>query len=224
MMDLKEIDFKKDKLSIENFFDEKLKFVDVCKKDNVCNYIFPKTYSQSANYNEDLNEYIGTKKNIIYIGAKFGLEVMLLGKPDTNFIYCFEPLYFNYVILKQNQIMNKLTNVIPYQAFVGDKNEYEVYHRTDDEHLNLLGFNDEIPIVKLDDYEFQDVGLIYIDQSQVKMMESCLKGSLETIKEHNPEIIIDSNLDQPKHILKKLGYKDIGLEYNQKGGRYIKSR
>ena len=56
------------------------------------------------------------------------------------------------------------------------------------------------------------------------MMESCLKGSLETIKEHNPEIIIDSNLDQPKHILKKLGYKDIGLEYNQKGGRYIKSR
>ena len=223
MMDLKEIDFKKDKLSIENYFDEKLKFVDVCIKDNVCNYIFPKTYSHSANYNEDLNEFIGTKKNIIYIGAKFGLEVMLLGKPDTNFIYCFEPLYFNYVLLKQNQIMNKLTNVIPYQAFVGDKNEYEIYHRTDDEHLNLLGFNDEIPIVKLDDYEFQDVGLIYIDQSQVKMMESCLNGSLETIKEHNPEIIIDSNLDQPKHILKKLGYKDIGLEYNQKGGRYIKN-
>ena len=219
MMDLKEIDFKKDKLSIENYFDEKLKFVDVCKKDNVCNYIFPKTYSQSANYNEDLNEFIGTKKNIIYIGAKFGLEVMLLGKPDTNFIYCFEPLYFNYVILKQNQIMNKLTNVIPYQAFVGDKNEYEVYYRTDDEHLNLLGFNDE----KLDDYEFQDIGLIYIDQSQVKMMENCLNGSLETIKEHNPEIIIDSNLDQPKNILKKLGYKDIGLQYNQKGGRYIKN-
>ena len=87
MMDLKEIDFKKDKLSIENYFDDKLKFVDGCKKDNVCNYIFPKTYSQSANYNEDLNEYIGTKKNIIYIGAKFALEVMLLGKPDTNLKY-----------------------------------------------------------------------------------------------------------------------------------------
>ena len=56
-----------------HYFDEKLKFVDVCKKDNVCNYIFPKTYSQSANYNEDLNEYIGTKKNIIYADEIFFL-------------------------------------------------------------------------------------------------------------------------------------------------------
>ena len=222
-MDLKEIDFKKDKISIENYFDEKLKFIDICKKDNVCNYIFPQTYSATHNYNEDLDEFIGFKKNVIYIGAKFGMEVMLMAKPYTNFINCFEPLYFNYVLLKQNQIMNKLTNVIPYQAFVGDTNEYQIYHSTEDEHLSKLGFNDEIPIVKLDDYEFQDVGLIYIDQSQVRMMESCLNGSLETIKQHNPEIIIDSNLDQPKHILKKLGYKDVGLEYNQKGGRYIKN-
>jgi hypothetical protein len=223
-MDLKEIDFKKDKISIENYFEEKLKFIDVCYKDNLCNYIFPKTYSQSANYNEDLNEFIGTKKNIIYIGAKFGLEVMMLAKPDTNFIYTFEPLYFNYVLLKQNQIMNKLTNVITYQAFVGDKNEYERYHSTEDEHLSLLGFNDEIPIVRLDDYEFQDVGLIYFDQSQLKMIEKGLNGAIETIKEHNPEIIIDSNLDQTNHILKKLGYKDVGLEYNQRGGRFIKNK
>ena len=55
------------------------------------------------------------------------------------------------------------------------------------------------------------------------MIESGLNGAKETIKEHNPEIIIDSNLDQPKHILKKLGYKDVGLEYNQRGGRYIKN-
>jgi FkbM family methyltransferase len=224
MKDLKEIDFKKDKLSIENYFDERLKFVDVCKKDNVCNYIFPKTYSQSANYNEDLNEFIGTKKNIIYIGAKFGLEVMMLAKPDTNFIYCFEPLYFNYSILKQNQIMNKLTNVIPYQAFVGDENTFELYHSTEDTHLGLLGFNDEIPVIKLDDYEFQDVGLIYIDQSQLRFIEKALKGAKETILEHNPEIIIDSNLDQPKAFLKKLGYKDVGLEYNQRGGRFIKNK
>lgn len=222
-MDLKKIDLEKDKISIENYFNEKLKYVDVSKKDYLCNYIFPNTYSQKANYNEDLNEFIGSKKNIIYIGAKFGLEVMMLAKPDTNFIYTFEPLYFNYVILKQNQIMNKLTNVITYQAFVGDKNEFERYYSTEDEHLNLLGFNDEIPIIRLDDYEFQDVGLIYIDQSQIKMIESGLNGAKETIKEHNPEIIIDSNLDQPKHILKKLGYKDIGLEYNQRGGRYIKN-
>ena len=81
-MDLKEIDFKKDKISIENYFDEKLKFTDICKKDNVCNYIFPQTYSSTHNYNEDLDEFIGFKKNVIYIGAKFGMEVMLMAKPD----------------------------------------------------------------------------------------------------------------------------------------------
>ena len=222
MNDLKEIDFKKDKASIEFYFDEILKFVDICKKDNVCNYIFPKHYKPELNYNEDLNEFIGYKKNIIYIGAVYGLEVMMLAKADTNFIYTFEPLYYNYVLLKQNQIMNKLTNVIPYQAFVGNTNEYKTYFNTEDDHLSKLGFNDEIPIVRLDDYEFEEVGLIYFDNSQSRYIADGLNGSIETIKKHSPDIIIDCNLDQPKHILKKLGYKDIGLEYNQRGGRFKK--
>ncbi len=158
MKDLKEIDFKKDKASIEFYFDEILKFVDICKKDNVCNYIFPRHYKPELNYNEDLNEFIGYKKNIIYIGAVYGLEAIMLSKPDTNFIYCFEPLYYNYVLLKQNQIMNKATNVIPYQAFVGNSNDYKTYFSTEDEHLSKIGFNDDIPIVNVAELDLEERG------------------------------------------------------------------
>ena len=93
---------------------------------------------------------------------------------------------------------------------------------TGDEHLAKLGFNDEIPTIKLDDYEFSEIGLIYIDQSQMRLMEDILKGAIETIEKHSPEIILDSDIDSPKFILKELGYKDIGLTHNQRGGRYIK--
>lgn len=218
MKDLKEINFTEDKEKLEEYFNEKLNFFE----NKECKYIFPKSYKPDRAFNEDLLIYKNKRENIIYIGAKYGLEVFNLAKPDTNFIYCFEPLYYNYQILKQNQLMNKSTNVIPYQSFVGNSNNFVYYHQTEDEHLSKLGFNDEIPTIKLDDYEFSEIGLIYIDQSQMRLMEDILKGAIETIEKHSPEIILDSDIDSPKFILKELGYKDIGLTYNQRGGRYIK--
>ena len=218
MKDLKEINFTEDKEKLEEYFNEKLNFFET----KGSKYIFPKSYKPEKDFNNDLLIYKNKRENIIYIGAKYGLEVFNLAKPDTNFIYCFEPLYYNYQILKQNQLMNKSTNVIPYQSFVGNNNDFVSYHSTGDEHLAKLGFNDEIPTIKLDDYEFSEIGLIYIDQSQMRLMEDILKGAIETIEKHSPEIILDSDIDSPKFILKELGYKDIGLNYNQRGGRYIK--
>ena len=172
MKDLKEINFTEDKEKLEEYFNEKLNFFET----KGSKYIFPKSYKPEKDFNNDLLIYKNKRENIIYIGAKYGLEVFNLAKPDTNFIYCFEPLYYNYQILKQNQLMNKSTNVIPYQS----------------------------------------------DQSQMRLMEDILKGAIETIEKHSPEIILDSDIDSPKFILKELGYKDIGLTYNQRGGRYIK--
>lgn len=226
MTDLQIIDFEKDKIKIEEYFNEKLGiylfYNEINKSSIKYKLMHPQNYKADLNYNEDLNIYFGTEKNIIYVGCVYGLEVISLAQSNKNFIYAFEPLYYNYCLLKQNIIMNKATNVIPYQAFVGNDNCFEVYHNTDDSHLSLLGFNDEIPVLRLDDYDFEDIGLIYFDHSQMKKIDDGLKGSVETIKKHNPEIIIDTNLDSPTRFLQKLGYKDVGLEYNQRGGRFIK--
>jgi FkbM family methyltransferase len=159
---------------------------------------------------EIFKKYYKANSNILDIGGFIGTVSLVLSEiVDKNKkIYVFEPQYYECLIenIKDNQLQDI---IIPYKYGLSNvngfipainidlekKGNYGGQHLTTlhDKPLEMqLVSNDQhtIELKKLDDFEFNEIGLIKLDVEGFELI--VLQGGIETIKNNNyPPIFIE---------------------------------
>lgn len=150
------------------------------------------------------------------VGANVGFFTVIAARlvGEEGCVYAFEPETANFNRLKENIVLNDLTNVMPYQAAVGDRDgETELYINSDNDGGHALwdpgahSFNrlsretvikQSTPLVKLDtvlmtDFETAStVKAIKIDAEGYE--QHVLQGTIETIlQQHIPFVFAEIN-------------------------------
>lgn len=161
---------------------------------------------------ELLNNQQASNGTILDIGANMGTFTLPLANynPQFNFV-CFEPQRMVYYQLCGNIALNKLRNVYVYNKALGELYDtlyIDVPNYDEEENIGAFSLDKEvrehddylckskggkeaIDIVRLDDYEFDNVRLIKIDVEG--MEKDVLMGGLETLRKNNyPPIMFES--------------------------------
>lgn len=132
------------------------------------------------------------KKDVIDAGAANGDTPAIFSR-EYKFrnIYAFEPEKNNYIKLLENIKRFNLTNVIPVNKGVGDKNKkLKITNEEGQSHISAYG-GQEIDCITIDEFVEKNnisVGLIKMD---IEGFESyAIKGAGKTIKEQRPILLI----------------------------------
>jgi len=200
---------------------------------------------EKLSYQYNKIDYVCNKLKIegtecIDIGAHVGLWSMHLVK-RFKFVHCFEPIKEFTEILKYNI---EADNYEIYNVALGEKGRFVdmIVPRsmTGNTHVDdgmrgkeavRLGNSDKgtyvcknIPMISLDEYEFDDIGLIKIDVEGYEL--PILKGAKETLLKHKPIMVVEQKGNEEYYgeekysaynWLKNLGMKRIKVL----GGDYI---
>jgi len=192
------------------------KIINYIKNDNVIgNWIKNGIYWEywMLNY---FKKYYKPNTNMIDLGANIGTSTLLMSEvlSENCKIYSFEPLYNN--ILYKNVIDNQLENKVEvYPYALGNNEETVVFENINYNiginygavsvkkkplsihSLNILDIEDkknyinELQIVPLDLFEFDNVSLMKIDVEHMEV--EVLEGCIDLIQRCKPIIIIESH-------------------------------
>ncbi len=171
-------------------------------------------------YNPDEIEFIlglaakaGRDKTVLDIGANIGVIAQALEHEGFT-VEAFEPQAEVFELLKMN------FKGIAHNVAVGEKARTTVMPRLDYTEVNNFGGiscgtssksrgSVQIPVHKLDDYKYGNVGLIKIDVEGYE--ELVLRGTVETIARCKPILYLEDNREDKRaglhQILTELGYK-----------------
>jgi FkbM family methyltransferase len=214
-------------------------------------WIPEKDYQQKLinNYMNDypiFTKYINREKNILDIGACFGLMSLFFSKETNAEVLSFEPMEYNYKVLKKNT--EKIDNIIIFNCGIGDSNSqnksFNIYKKDENlgqSQLYQKGLNPEIDkqinneekynsikIESLDNIHIENCGFIKLDVEGFEY--PALVGAKKFIKKHKPNIFVEIHswiINEKEHnykdeifnLLKELNYK---LDYTfSKGDEFI---
>lgn len=171
----------------------------------------------------DLN-YI-KNKDIIDAGAFTGDTSLPLSKRTTKNVYAFEPFKESFEILKKNIEDNNITNIIPINKSLGNKNGERLLYLSGDNvqgvtsDSTLRKYDQELKVeettvdkfVKENDLE---VGFITIDVEGAEM--DLLEGAINTIKTQKPILYISiyHKVSDYFDIIPWIANLDLGYEFN----------
>lgn len=173
--------------------------------------------------NEEDKELI-KNKDIIDAGAYTGDSALLLSTLTSKNVYGFEPYKKSYEIMKENIVLNKIDNIIPICAALGDIEKNTKLYIGGYNNLGVT-FNprdieydgeSDAQVLTIDDYVEKnnlDVGFIKIDVEGSE--QELLKGAINTIKTQKPILFISiyhkvEDLFQIKPWIESL---DLGYEF-----------
>jgi len=173
----------------------------------------------------EINDIVKNKGTVLQAGGNCG-------------VYTFEPDTTNMNCLILNTLQSN--NIIKFQACLGDKhgmtaiqNPLEImdtgsiHVKTEkelDERMLVVHSKANVPILKIDDIQFDNLDLIHLDIEGYELY--ALKGGIETIKKYKPVIVLEVcdnghserfsyTKDDLEEFLKSLGYTFIkNLESN----------
>ena len=191
------------------YFLPKYAYRDVIKKEIVKNTIFDEEVFELS------KKFVKPNTAVLDIGANYGQMSILYSKlfSDTV-VYSFEASIFIFNILKKNIELNS-KNIKIFNYVVSDKSgeeylvlpdikKYRAYGAVDVEFSNNREktYEKKTLIKRIDDVEFEKkISLIKIDIEGYDL--KALKGSIDTIRKHQPVIIFEYN---PEHE-EKMKYK-----------------
>jgi FkbM family methyltransferase len=139
-----------------------------------------------------ITSHIKNDTNVIDIGAFIGDHTIAYAKKTKGKVYAFEPNKKAFECLLHN--MMTLDNVTCYNVALGLHNG-RVNMNEDESNIgaNFLTYNEngDVSIVKLDEYNFTDIGLIKIDAEGFEI--DILKGAKQTIDTNRPILVIEVN-------------------------------
>ena len=185
-------------------------------KDDMGAWLGPK--NDWINHHKAVIDNMPQKRTVFQAGGCMGMYPRLLAK-DFWSVYTFEPDPLNFYCLSQNCQTNK---VFKYQAFLGNGHGFHNIWRVCDEcrpngpeHEHICrnyGMHSldqtrdgPIPMLRIDDFGFQSVDLIWLDVEGLEL--DALKGGIETIKAWKPWIIVENGHLKPIELfLGHLGY------------------
>jgi FkbM family methyltransferase len=155
---------------------------------------------------------VKNKRVAIDIGANLGIMSYRMVK-DFEYVHAFEPLFYDY--LSKNVNSNNF-KVYPYA--VGDEEKIETMrigiHRSGGSNIVKTKEEDQtykdVKVVKIDSFNIKNVDFIKIDVENYELY--VLLGSLNTIEEYKPTILIElqetnPNYDKILDLFKSLNYK-----------------
>lgn len=139
--------------------------------------------------------YVKKETIMLDIGANMGFYSIRVGQKAINGkVYAFEPDPGNFAILKKNLTLNKLTNVITYNAALSDKKgtmrlykhpfnvgDYRLYNDGDFKEYV------DVPTLRIDDTIRERVDLIKIDVQGFEYF--VLKGGYSLLEKYKPIVI-----------------------------------
>jgi FkbM family methyltransferase len=220
-------------ISKKKYLLQKLNCGIICKLSTLS---FEKESIMSGEYDKKTIDFILKKldinKNILDVGANIGFYALQIGQHIKNFkgkgkIFAFEPHPINYLNLKHNIKINKLTNYIyPFNFGLSDKKKnLNLILREDFKNNSLTGncslessvemdknFSQiKTKVEKIDNnrkIKLSNLGFIKVD---IEGHENYFfKGSIKTIKKFNPLILFELN---KKFYIEK--YKKKKLNFNK---------
>lgn len=157
------------------------------------------------------------QKSGIYIdvGANIGNHSVFFAKYCTNKVYSIEPVRSNYDVLVENLEQNNLINKVRLfnLAATNQKNKkYSAGIVSNNMGMCFMQPGNDIDSVIIDEIDFDDkVTLIKIDCEGMDI--DVLRGCVETIKKHSPDVFIeaatDEYFDPINKLLSSLGYFKI---------------
>lgn len=157
----------------------------------------------------------------IDVGANIGKYTLILGNRLKNMgkVISIEPEKRNFSVLKKNVEINKLNNIILKNVALSNKNGVvKLYLNKNPGRHSIKRVTENTTLVRavrLDDlvkkYKITDVNLIKIDVETAEV--EVLKGAINTIKKHSPNMIIEilnqDNFRKVRDILKGYKFKKI---------------
>ena len=161
--------------------------------------INPEKRVPEADLIQSMRQYIFPNKTFVDVGAHIGTYTWILG-PYAQKVYAFEPTQRIYNHLCANIMIKDLSDKVDtYNCGLSSENgKLPFYERQPDGGTNgftAIGWKDEntyeLPVMKLDEFEIEDISLIKIDVEGHELQ--VIKGASETlIKNEYPPILFES--------------------------------
>ncbi len=170
---------------------------------------------------EMINFILDNYKGGIFIdvGSSIGNHTTAFSKVADK-VHSFEPYFGTFFHQLLNLHANNIKNVEPHSVSLGNTCGTKKFHF--DKRSSGGGFTDDergeyiVPIVKLDDFNFEKITLIKIDVEGYEL--EVLKGSIKSLKKWKPDIFIECStekmLKDVTKILEPLGYKQYEKVFN----------
>lgn len=166
-------------------------------------------------------QFCSLEKTFIDIGAHMGTYALSYAKLCKKVI-AFEPWKKNYYQLCGGIAASNVSNVIPYNVALGEKEESGVMNIIEEDGGNAslierkVCINEEkVEIKTLDNYNLNDICFIKIDVEGWEL--NVLKGGVNTLKNNNlPPILLESWIETPQHIQERQALISFmnGIGYN----------
>lgn len=152
-----------------------------------------------------IQEHCTSFDNIIQAGGGCGMYPRLLSKMFKH-VYTFEPDAYNFHCLVQNCPDQ---NIFKFNAVLGDKNQMISFRTPHNENRGTGQLGQDhgpYPMLKIDDFEFESLGMIYLDTEASESL--IMYGAFNNIQRHWPLIACEDN--RVFEQLKLYGYEELG--------------
>lgn len=146
--------------------------------------------------------------SVVMAGGNCGMYPLAYSKM-FEFVYTFEPDVKNFHCLVLN---NQLPNVFKFNCALGAAPGLCSLSRPHPNNFGMHSINphskvEHIPMVTLDSFEFENLGLIHLDVEGYE--QNVLEGATKTIEKHRPMLLLErGNTYQP--FLQSMNYKHVG--------------
>ncbi|MCW4010065.1 MAG: FkbM family methyltransferase [Candidatus Bathyarchaeota archaeon] len=130
-------------------------------------------------------------KDFIDAGAYIGDTALIFNELQPKRIYAFEPSAANHVFIEKTVKLNKLTNVEPVRAALGNRECVSNLFLWENASFLTNGEGEGVPVTTIDSFREKnglDVGLIKMDIEGSELY--AIQGAEETIKASKPVLII----------------------------------
>jgi FkbM family methyltransferase len=154
-------------------------------------------------------KYFPTNGLLLDIGANIGNHALQFKYYLPNLeIWCFEPFYENFKVLKQNT--KQFKDVVPINIGVGSNTSIVTF--SDDDSGNS-GISKIVPdgkhknmVLSIDSINFNDRNITMIKLDVEGHEYSVIEGAINTILQHKPIIWIEDFNGRSVNLLKSIGY------------------
>ncbi len=157
------------------------------------------------------------------VGANIGYHSIILGRAvgDSGAVFAFEPLRITFQQLCGNAILNRLSNIYPFQCAVGHVDGATIsmvpidYNEPDVNIMNAcVGVGGDVVTMRtIDSLAFQKLSFLKIDVQGCELV--VLKGAQQTIERCKPIIFIEIEEQQLQH--QNTTSQDVMIQILSKG-------
>lgn len=187
-----------------------------------------------------LNKFVKKSESVIDVGSNIGRYTFKLSQlvGRNGFVYSFEPVLRNYLILISLIFLRNIRNIIPLNLALSNKSSFlSVKPLPTNDKINSFKFNTYTAskikknyklnayAIKLDEFKFKKkISFIKIDCEGSEYNILC--GAKKLIKKYKPLLLIEliENNNKIENLLKKIGYKKLNLKLNSRNGLFAHSK